>query len=392
MEGSQTKATYSYIADGTKAGVVDDNNEGFVYLGSLVYNNNSGNLELESTSFGGGRINKTSGSYDINYFITDHLGSTRAIVDNSGTIKEQNDYYPFGMRYQSNSGSAISTNRYTFSGKEIQTTGNVNYLDFGARQYDDFTGRWFVIDPLAEKIPWQSPYVYCSNNPINRIDPDGMLDGDIYNLNGVYIGNDGKDDNKVYLLHTTDDREFTEVQSIIHTTVATILDNPYITDLTEETGVTHSEFQQLAAFAYNETYDNNTIDKYRVANTVVNRQEEAGGTLQKTIDGLRYNNDSHEARMDNVQKLSGTATNAYAKFMNTSLGERNNNTAMKNSNAAALNAVSPKGVDYTTSLDGKSTATQWRGAKAGSTSNRFFTGYPVSTSNQITKFKYNELK
>jgi hypothetical protein len=53
MEGSQTKATYTYIADGTKAGVVDDNNNGFVYLGSMVYNKNSSNLELESTSFGG---------------------------------------------------------------------------------------------------------------------------------------------------------------------------------------------------------------------------------------------------------------------------------------------------------------------------------------------------
>jgi len=173
MEGSQTKATYTYIADGTKAGVVDDNNEGFVYLGSLVYNNNSGNLELESTSFGGGRINATNNAYEVNYFITDHLGSTRVIVDNSGTIKEQNDYYPFGMRYQSNSGSPISTNRYTFSGKEIQTTGNVNYLDFGARQYDEFTGRWFAIDPLAEKYYSWSPYNYCMNNPLRFIDPDG---------------------------------------------------------------------------------------------------------------------------------------------------------------------------------------------------------------------------
>jgi len=95
------------------------------------------------------------------------------IVDNNGAIKEQNDYYPFGMRYQSNSGSAISTNRYTFSGKEIQTTGNVNYLDFGARQYDEFLGRWFAIDPLAAKYYSFSPYNYCVNNPLRFIDPDG---------------------------------------------------------------------------------------------------------------------------------------------------------------------------------------------------------------------------
>ncbi|MEN2436797.1 RHS repeat-associated core domain-containing protein, partial [Weeksellaceae bacterium A-14] len=37
-------------------------------------------------------------------------------------------------------------------------------------------GRWGVVDPLAEKRPNMSPYVFCSNNPINRIDPDGRFD------------------------------------------------------------------------------------------------------------------------------------------------------------------------------------------------------------------------
>ncbi|MBF0576015.1 hypothetical protein IR022_08525 [Dysgonomonas sp. GY617] len=32
------------------------------------------------------------------------------------------------------------------------------------------------MDPLSEKKPWLSPYLYCSNNPINRIDPYGRDD------------------------------------------------------------------------------------------------------------------------------------------------------------------------------------------------------------------------
>jgi RHS repeat-associated protein len=50
-----------------------------------------------------------------------------------------------------------------------------NLYDFEARTYDPATGRFLSIDPLAEKRPWESPYSYCGNNPVNRIDPTGMI-------------------------------------------------------------------------------------------------------------------------------------------------------------------------------------------------------------------------
>jgi uncharacterized protein RhaS with RHS repeats len=45
---------------------------------------------------------------------------------------------------------------------------------FGARYYDSELGRFLGVDPLASKIPWQSPYCSFGNNPINVIDPTGM--------------------------------------------------------------------------------------------------------------------------------------------------------------------------------------------------------------------------
>jgi RHS repeat-associated protein len=145
------------------------------YLWTFVYNCESNAKTLESTSFGGGRINKTdNNSYDINYFITDHLGSTRAIVNANGEIKEQKDFYPFGKEHE-NPDLITSTNRWTFSGKEKQIVGGVNFLEFSNRMYDDFTCRWTTPDPLQEKFYSWSSYNYCMNNPLKFIDPDGKF-------------------------------------------------------------------------------------------------------------------------------------------------------------------------------------------------------------------------
>lgn len=51
--------------------------------------------------------------------------------------------------------------------------------------------------------PGKTPYHYCSNNPVSRTDPTGMIDGDFINSQGQNIGNDGKNDGKVYVVKTT---------------------------------------------------------------------------------------------------------------------------------------------------------------------------------------------
>ena len=62
---------------------------------------------------------------------------------------------------------------HKFGGKELDRSYGLDWYDVLARQYDPVVPSWHTVDPLAEKYYWISPYVYCANNPVNVIDPDG---------------------------------------------------------------------------------------------------------------------------------------------------------------------------------------------------------------------------
>jgi len=82
-------------------------------------------------------------------------------------IKEENNYYPFGLEHK---GYNVNINgrhhKYMFGGKEQQDELGLNWYDITARNYDPALGRWMNLDPLAEKMRRHSPYNYAFDNPI----------------------------------------------------------------------------------------------------------------------------------------------------------------------------------------------------------------------------------
>ncbi|WP_353331270.1 RHS repeat-associated core domain-containing protein [Bacteroides sedimenti] len=94
------------------------------------------------------------------------------------SIEKTNPYIPFGMTF--GEGITTSDQRYKYNGKELDRIHCLNLYDYGARHYDAVIGRWETLGPLAEKYYSISPYVYCVNNPIRYIDPNG--NGHIFNL------------------------------------------------------------------------------------------------------------------------------------------------------------------------------------------------------------------
>ncbi len=99
-------------------------------------------------------------------------------------------YYPFGMRQSAMSyfsGNSEQRNFFLYNGKELQTDFDLDWYDYGARFYDPQLGRWHVPDPMAEARNWLSSYSYVQNNPILRIDPNGMLDDGYEDGDGNYV-------------------------------------------------------------------------------------------------------------------------------------------------------------------------------------------------------------
>ena len=103
------------------------------------------------------------------WYLTDHLGSIGAIMNNSGTVIDHITYDPWGNPTDSNPSAG---DRYKFTGQEYDSvTGQYNYL---ARVYDAAIGRFTSQDPMGFAAGDADLYRYCGNNPTGETDPAGL--------------------------------------------------------------------------------------------------------------------------------------------------------------------------------------------------------------------------
>ncbi|MCD1117862.1 RHS repeat-associated core domain-containing protein [Chryseobacterium turcicum] len=104
------------------------------------------------------------------YLHGDHLGTATFVTNSQSEATQFFLNLPFGeTMYEQTDGTY--NNPFKFNAKELDDDTGLYY--YGARYYNPRLSIWYGVDPLAEKYPSLSPYVYVADNPVNAIDPDG---------------------------------------------------------------------------------------------------------------------------------------------------------------------------------------------------------------------------
>ena len=166
--------------------------------GSVLAEYTGQTLSARYVYAGSRRIARVASS-STRYYLTDHLGSTRSLVDEAGTVTAAYDYWPYGKTLAT---SGTDATHFRFTGHERDDESGLDYML--ARSYAFDIGRFLRPDPMQDEYPGLSPYAYAANNPLKYVDPDGRafrlgaIVGAAIDV-GVQIAVDGRSLNEIDL-------------------------------------------------------------------------------------------------------------------------------------------------------------------------------------------------
>jgi RHS repeat-associated protein len=136
----------------------------------MVETDGSGHI-VASYTYGLGLISQRRNGVD-SFYISDALGSTRALTNSQGVVTDRYTYDAFG---QLTSSTGTTVNSFLYTGEQKDEAAGMYYLR--ARYYDPAVGRFLTSDPHEGSL--QSPqslnkYAYVENDPVNMTDPRGL--------------------------------------------------------------------------------------------------------------------------------------------------------------------------------------------------------------------------
>ncbi|SHI47971.1 DUF6443 domain-containing protein [Aquimarina spongiae] len=221
---------YTYDALGNKLSKKVSENGATIttdYAGNYVYKSNTGpggcagcpssasGPDLQFFNHAEGYSEpQNDGGFAYIYQYKDHLGNIRLSFgdqDNNGTINpsneilEEKNYYPFGLTHKGYNNIQIGTknNFKQFQGQEFTEDLGINVHEWKYRVSDPTIGRFWQIDPLAEKYNWMTTYQFSSNQPIHAPELEGMESSHDLNTRDVALEGATKEERKAVLKHQT---------------------------------------------------------------------------------------------------------------------------------------------------------------------------------------------
>lgn len=222
------------------------------YCDNMIYENGV----LAQILVAGGYISFTNGKPVYHYYLKDHLGSNRVVVNQAtGEVEQVNHFYPFGGLMAESTGGNVQ--RYKYNGKELDSMHGLDWYDYEARWYDGM--RFLTQDPHATDYVGVSPYAYCANSPINYVDFDGM---DVYELD--QYGN--------FVIKQKNEDEYDRIVAVNNEGAYIDVDKKILNSKESASVVTHSETYGNASATinlYNSTDDLSSFFDFVVNNTVV---------------------------------------------------------------------------------------------------------------------------
>lgn len=168
-QGGSTIASFAYDATGRRISRAESGQTTtYLYDGlDAVQETRGGTANAILTGLGIDERYARDDTGGRSYFLTDALGSTRALTNASGAVVNRYDYTPYGQATQTATGFS---NPYLFTGREQDANGLMHYR---ARYYDAGMGRFISEDPLGLGGGDLNVYAYVGGDPLTYTDPTG---------------------------------------------------------------------------------------------------------------------------------------------------------------------------------------------------------------------------
>jgi RHS repeat-associated protein len=135
----------------------------YLWCGNEVCQSRDGSDAIVGQYYGEGEI---QGSTAL-YYVRDHLGTVKDVVNSQGRVLGQLAYGPYGEVEKAE--GRLPDKRYAGMLMDVP---NGNYITH-YRFYDPAVGRWLNRDPMGES-GGLNIYAYVGGNPLSYTDPNGL--------------------------------------------------------------------------------------------------------------------------------------------------------------------------------------------------------------------------